>query len=366
MSEVRASPARPDETSLREYFECVLGAWPEAECLAERSFQTVGGTVAVRSSNQRLLSLLTRALAHLELETPSPPNLTIYLWDSASTRMKAPPSPLIWHTRRIGSHAGSEFDARGEAPAFNCGSVRTSFHVWPNMLHALDMKRNLGVCWIDDAANVPYYETAAPFRKILSWWIGGRDGLFVHGAAVGLDAGGVLLAGDAGSGKSTAALACLDGGLLYAGDDYCAVLTLPAPHVYSLYSTAKLKGRADLTRFPRLAPLVSNPERLEQEKALLFLHPGWQASLTSGFPLRAILIPRVTGTASARLVAASAETALRAMSPSTIRQLPGGGRIAFREMARLVRALPAYMLEVGPDVSEIPSVIRRLLGGQAA
>ncbi|MCW5983236.1 MAG: hypothetical protein KIT09_34415 [Bryobacteraceae bacterium] len=370
MSDASSYPAKLDEAALLEYFDAVhhafLGAEGGAPHVWERSFRLAGVTLLVRTPSPSLVSPMTMALAHLAVDYPPPPDLTIHLWDSASTGKPAPPSPLAWHADRHGSdrmtgfHA-ARFDARGEPAAFNSRRIRTSFHVSPNVLRVLDTRRNLGFYWIDDAAQVPYYETAAPLRKFLSWWFSERDCLFVHGAAVGFDTGGVLLVGDAGSGKSTAALACLDAGMRYAGDDYCVVTSRPHPFVHALYNTAKLKGPDDLRRFPNLEPLVSNYGRLDREKALLFLHPRFPGLLAGGFPLCALLTPKVTGASPARIRPISPEAALRAVSPSTVRQLPGSGRTAFREMAHLVRTLPGYVLEVGPAAETIPVAIRRFL-----
>ena len=64
---------------------------------------------------------------------------------------------------------------------------------------------------------------------------------FCTAAAVGQAAGGVLLVGAGGSGKSTCALSCLTSDLLYAGDDYVAVELRPEPRVLSLFCSGKLE-----------------------------------------------------------------------------------------------------------------------------
>ena len=113
----------------------------------------------------------------------------------------------------------------------------------------------------------------------------------MHAGAVGYADGGVLLAGKSGSGKSTTALACLASDLLFASDDYVCVATTAQPWVHSLYSTAKLVP-GNLSRFPELSGKLSNPDRLTTEKAMVNVHAHFPAKVLSGFPIRAILLPR--------------------------------------------------------------------------
>ncbi len=355
---------------VQHYFEVVEGCNRRAEAAGaspagERTFDVGGYSVRVRSPNAMLLARMTAALAHLVVEQGSLPDLTIQLWD-ATAADAVPPSPLAWYFReRCGGDGAPPADAlidpRGELPAFNTERFRTAFHLWPNTLELLDAVRNVALFWIRDAFELPIYEAGSPFRRLLAWWMVERDRFLVHAAAVGTPAGGVLLVGPGGAGKSTSALACLGAGLGYAGDDYCLVALEPTPRVYSLYNTAKLKSCADLQRFPQLRPLVENADRLGQEKALIFLHDQYAGALIRGFPLRAVLIPSVTDRTVARLSQVSAVAALQALAPSTLRQLPGQGRRAWPLMARLVRVVPSYRLELGPALASIPPLIEQLL-----
>ena len=128
--------------------------------------------------------------------------------------------------------------------------IHTAYHLGPNIFSIIDLKENLALYWVKDAQALPYYEIGSPLRTILHWWADQGAYQFVHGGAVGLPTGGVLLAGKGGTGKSTTALACLEAGLLYASDDYCLIRTDTEPFVYSIYNTAKLRGDLDLERFP--------------------------------------------------------------------------------------------------------------------
>jgi hypothetical protein len=250
---------------------------------------------------------------------------------------------------------------RGEIKELTNERIQTAYHLGPNIFSLIDLQENLALYWVKDARALPYYEIGSPVRTILNWWADQGAFQFVHAGAVGLQAGGVLLAGGGGTGKSTTALACLEAGLLYASDDYCVVRTDPAPFVYSVYNTAKLRGDLDLQRFPHLAPLVRNKSLLEEEKAVFFLHQHFPEQVSSGFPIKAILLPRVTHAEETRLRPATPGSALTALAPSTLLQLPGAGAAAIKKMSRLVQRVPAYVLELGTDVPRIPEVILGLL-----
>jgi hypothetical protein len=182
----------------------------------------------------------------------------------------------------------------------------------------------------------------------------------MHAGAVGKPDGGVLLVGKGGSGKSTCALASLTSALRYAGDDYTAVSLGPRPWVHSLFSTGKVEPD-NLWRVPHLKPALTNPESLATEKAVVFVDQHFPDRPIEGFPLKAILLPTITGRRNTRAVPTSRAAALAAVAPSTVFQLHTAGREALRYMADLVGRAPAYVLELGTDVEEIPEVILTLL-----
>ena len=74
------------------------------------------------------------------------------------------------------------------------------------------------------------------FANALPLPLVGRDKGYqlVHAAAVGSEAGAVLISGKGGLGKSTTALSCLGKGLTYVGDSHVVVQLDPFPRVHSL------------------------------------------------------------------------------------------------------------------------------------
>ena len=325
----------------------------------DRYFSIGDRSVCLRFVGNGLIPALTPALAHLEIEPTDAPELTVLIWDSESSNTKL---PLI--ISRYFDSLGEwwiHLGRRGEINELTNERILSAYHLGPNIFSIIDLKKKLAIYWVNDAQALPYYELGSPLRTILHWWADQGTFQFVHGGAVGLASGGVLLAGKGGTGKSTTALACLEAGMLYASDDYCLIRVDPEPFVYSVYNTGKLRGDLDLNRFPHLSPLVSNTDRMENDKAVLFLNQYFPEQVCRGFPLKAILLPQITNEKKTRLRPASAGATLTALAPSTLLQLPGAGMEAIKTMSKLVNQVPGYILELGTDITQIPEVIQNLL-----
>ena len=325
----------------------------------DRFFSIGDRPVRLRFAGNGLIPALTPALAHLGIPPTDAPDLTVLLWDNVSTGTEFP-SIISRYLDSLGEwwiHLGK----RGEITELTNERIQTAYHLGPNIFSLIDLEENLALYWVKDAQMLPYYEIGSPLRTILHWWADRGAYQFIHGGAVGLPTGGVLLAGKGGTGKSTTALACLEAGLMYASDDYCLVKTDPEPFVYSVYNTVKLRGDLDLERFPHLAPLVSNKNRLESDKAMLFLQQHFPELVSRGFPIKAILLPRIMDQKETRIKPVTAGAALAALAPSTLFQLPGAGSMAIKTMKDLVMQVPSYILELGTDITKIPETILQLL-----
>jgi hypothetical protein len=342
----------PRETSRSvEYFQTVYKLFKSSQQVTgavERSYLVGGYRIRLSFSGTALLSL-TRALEHLKTDDHSTPDLTICLWDSESTGQSMTQRP--WEER--------DFLARGVIQGYNTDRIYTAFQHGSAAVSVLDLESNVAVFWTPDS-NVPYWENGSPLRTILHWWLLSRGLQLVHAAAVGNSTGAVLIGGKGGSGKSTTALCCLESNLSYIGDDYTLLGLDSGPVVHSLYNSAKLNSD-HVQRFPALLPKVANPERLADEKALLFVNEHYPAKVATRLPVRAILVPRVTGLLETRLKRASVAMTLAALAPSTIFQLPRAGDEAFKFLATFARQLPCYSIEVGTDLSTIPPAIEGLL-----
>ena len=314
-------------------------------------FYSIGGrTIRLRFAGSALVPRITPALEHLTTQPDASPALTVCLWDGESTQSLKSPAP-----RSLKDDTG-----RGEVRHFYGDRILTAYNNGSGAVSMMERSKNLALWWIRDAADVPFYESGSPLLTLFHWWMNGRGLQVVHAGAVGTRKAGVLLAGRSGSGKSTTALACLDSELLYAGDDHCLLGMNPIPYVFSLYSSAKLEAD-QMQRFPHLLNAMSHLDRPDTEKMTLLLGQHYPDKMTNGFPVRAIFVPRVAHRPDTTLSPISAGMALRALAPTTLLQLPYAKQSALADMARFVKKVPCFELELGTELHQIPEVIMNFL-----
>jgi hypothetical protein len=348
------------------FFQYIYSIHKKAERNAveshDRFFSIGNRPVKLHFVGNGLESVLTPALAHVEIPPTDQPELTVLLWDSVSSGTNLP--VILSRYFDILGEWWLYLGIRGEIKELSNERILTAYHLGPNIFSIIDLEQNLALYWVNDAAALPYYEIGSPLRTILHWWSNRSDYQFVHGGAIGYADGGVLLVGKGGSGKSTTTLACMEAGFLFVSDDYCLVKPGQQPYIFSVYNTAKLRNENDLVKFPNLSPLVSNKSRLEDDKALLFLHQHFPEKVTRGFPLKAILLPVITEKTETQIKPATGGATLTALAPSTLLQLPGASHSSIRTMSDLVRQVPSYWLELGTDLEKIPDVIINLLSNE--
>lgn len=317
-----------------------------------RYFRLGPQTMCLHFAGDGLKKTLPRAMAHIETAQPATsPDLTVLCWDSASTGTALPAPP--WPAEAC--------LAKGYIEGFNDRNYHTVCQPGTGVLNLYDAAARTGIYWAASPAAIPYWEYSFPMRGIIHWWTERSALQLVHAGALELPGkGGALLAGKSGSGKSTTTLACLGGALRFVSDDY--VLTQPGEPAcaYGPYSTAKLVPE-NVARFPHLAAKVSNPGKLDAEKALIYVHDHFPAQTSGGCPINAILLPRVTGGAATTLHPAGAGQALFALAPTTVLHLEGHSKLTFEKISNLVQGIPCYWLDLGTDLAQIPAVITRFL-----
>ena len=317
--------------------------------LVERHYTIAGLPFTFRFAGEQMLGLVGRAFEHLGADAPSEQGLTVHLWDSESSGTESPPQlGELVETDEIGPMYYYEGDG-----VQALGRWRT--------LSVLDSTAGEAWFWTPSTASMASWDWAVPLRAILHWWLGPRGVLQVHAAAIGTPEVGVLVVGRGGSGKSTTALSSLASGLRYAADDLVGV-TQTEPRVHSLYCSGKLEG-VHLERFSRLPAAVANPVRKEDEKAVVYVDEVFPGSVITGFPLGAVLVPRVVAREpDTRIAPTAPAAALVALAPNSIFTLYPPQATALAEMAALVRSVPCFSLELGSDIARIPDAIIELIG----
>ena len=356
----RAAPTRASRTAffldaLRDYSS---EAWKLG---TERSLTVAGSKVRLRCANPVFTDDLTKALAHLASSSNAgPADLTIHIWDAST-----PPTDPYLATilEKLFNNWSESCGPRGELIGIHGDHVAAVYHPGPDIFSVVDRHSGHAFYLKRDQSPLPYWEIGSPFRYIFHSWFAARGLQFVHGGAVGTSAGGVLLTAKGGSGKSTTTMLCAKAGMQFAGDDYCLADPRTA-YLHSLYNSSKLKGTEDLTRVPDVTGLSRNLDSFENGgfgKGIYFLSDIWKDRLSSGFPLRAILIPSVTGSVNSRLEPCTSADALMAMMPSTVAQLPAADQSDSARIAALIERLPAYHLFLGTDIEQIPPLVQEVL-----
>jgi hypothetical protein len=365
-------PEGPSDTSIPQidispetFFETAYRNFCKAEQttgISIERFYTIGGhNMRLRLAGSSLFPSFIQAIEHLKTEPFLKPELNVCIWDDVSTHTRMPPPPWgKYNVYNPNGDAQSVYTRRGDVRGFNNDRICTAYNWSAASLSMLDKRNNLALYWTYDARNLPSYEISAPIRTILHWCMNDHGFQFVHSGAVGTSYGGVLLAGKGGSGKSTTVLSCLSKDMLYVSDDYCLIAADPVPYAYSIYSSAKLNAD-NIDRVPHLMPTLSNRDRMDKEKAVFFLYPYFEKKITTGFPVRAILLPRIMDKRDTTLTPASPMEALKALALSTMSQLARSGRESVQIMHHFVQQLPCYHLELGTELARIPDVIAGLI-----
>ena len=357
----------PDSSILIGHAASFELAARESGHVVDRDFLLAGARVRLRSACPPMLARLSHAFGHAAAGAgePEPPALTVHLWDSATYGTAGPPLPqtegeqapgaFFYYSDgrlRIGYQLGTSGDAR----------VLAAYPHEPTpALSVLDTDTNEAWYWVSDAARIPYWEQATPMVYLFDWWLRDRGCHLLHAGAVGTEAGGAILVGKSGSGKSTSSLSALDSELLFAGDDYVAVALEPRPYVHGLYASGKLMPD-HVHRLPFLLPALSNADRLSEEKAVVFVEEQWPGKMSAGFPLSAILVARVDAGREATVIEPiSPAMGLAALAPSTVFQMHTRGQDSLARMRMLAEQVPSFVLRAGADVSTTPRAISELL-----
>ena len=298
-----------------------------------------------------LVEPIMAALDHRRIRHHGDPDVTIGLFDFFSTGLR-PAAVDLLNQRVLTDGASWGWSEHG---------LHLLYQRSPSLVvQTFDAARQRALFWISDASELPAWDRCKPLLQALHWSLARGPWQPIHAGAVCGAHGGVLLGGKGGAGKSTTALSCVRAGWRYAGDDYVLVNTRPKPRVENVFSSARLWDDM-LVRFPELHGTLANPDACSQQKADLRLADRMPRQDFVGFPLRAILLPRVSQGSHSVTRPASNAQALLALAPTTLLMLYANSSKVFKRIAELVNALPAFWLDLGTDLDVVPLAIEDLL-----
>jgi hypothetical protein len=314
-----------------------------------RSFRFGPFSVRLVSLGAALEEAHFRALAHLEAPAASPTDATIYLWDSESSSCRRP-NPG-WRP--------ADFGRKALVPGLTNHRFTTLLLRTARGLALVDREEKAAFVWLPSPKSIPWWERAAPLRRVLDVLGEALGTTLLHAAALGTAGRGALIVGPGGSGKSTLALESMKQGLDFLADDYCLLGPASARDCHALYGTAK-KEDADLDRLGWLADLPSDCSRQGEGKRTIFVNEVWPDRLARYLRVEAILVPRFTAHGPA-LAPISPRAALTSMAVSSLVQSEARGSTTLSRLATLVKSVPAFELATPPSIEGIPPVIEDLL-----
>ncbi|MCP9765799.1 hypothetical protein [Lacihabitans soyangensis] len=293
----------------------------------------------------------TKAINHLEIkEEDGLFDFNILVSDLVNGEIMLPEPSWSWE---------EDVDEKGFIASEDKTLLKGRFLGWQNTFYLLNLEQKTGIYWTKNNREIPEWERSFPFRDIFhQFWSFNSDLLILHAAAVGTKEGGLLLTGKGGSGKSTAALACLNSNLKYAGDDLVLVDVAKAK-IYSLYNVAKLENH-QLLMFPHLRNHIYNEQALPNQKAQLFLFDHFKELLIKEMPLKGIAVTKYSHEVYTSYELSTEAEGLKALAPSTICLLQENQK-HIGAIVEVCRKFPVYKLLTGTELQTIPNLIEELI-----
>lgn len=353
-------PAEGENPAAAAWFRAIAAAFATAWdrhaaeelwlCIARRA-------VCLRFSGERPALHISAAFGHLRCAPRPSADLTILLWDTASTGVALP--PVSW--------GPNDLDRVGKVRGLCDARFATVHDPDTAQLWTFDRQAATAVVWMNDVEAVPLWDRIHPLRRLLHAWARGFGGDLVHAGAVGVGRDGVLVVGPGGTGKSTTVLAAMQGGLSAAGDDYVLVDAGSPPAAHALYGTMRLH-QAHLDRFPEL---MTHHDHVFEEpwsnraKVTSYMSRHRPDRMIPELRLVGIVIPQVVGDATSEMVRETPVRALLALAPSSMLQIDPTDGDMFARLTRLCRMLPCWRLLLGPDLAQVGVSLTRLIKREA-
>ena len=312
------------------------------------------GTILTITAWPELAAALDARLARFRLSrAPAAADIAFIYSRRAPAESIARPSPA----RAIYDPPEGEvlYDAAGDCIYLSCGSrIRGLCELRGGRVQVVAERPQPADIWL---LSHPMF--TLPFVELFK-----RRGFFpVHAAAAALDGAGLLLAGTSGAGKSTLAVALLDAGLDFHGDDTVFLRPTGAGGV----ELVAFPDEVDLTHeslamMPGLAARkgIGKPEGwrkfgLRGEEA--FARPvAWRCAP------RLLVFPRVQGLRQdSAMEPIGADEALLELAPNVLLTQPAASQAHFDALAQLARACTCYRLETGRDLAAAAALLRAQL-----
>ena len=318
--------------------------------LKQRTLSLCGRQVRMAYSSEILETNLFKAFEHLEtIRNAAVPAFLVFVCDRNALNRNLP-----------GWKQLTEFSARDKKILmYNAGNIHALYNPDSQVFSLIDTASGRGWYYLLRAADMPYYEKAAPMRMLLHWWCEMSGLVLVHAASVGWDSSAALLAGRGGTGKSTTAMLAAQSGFSFLGDDYVILDDSNGPAVLSAYNSVKFRWEM-LERLPAAETLSVNDPHTD-EKGYFYMHHTHQDSLAKRLPLKAVLLPAIEWQSKTTFVRLPTARGLLSLAASSIFQMPGSGKQTLKKLADILKDTPVYQMSLGTDNAEIAQTLKDFL-----
>ncbi len=237
------------------------------------------------------------------------------------------------------------FEPFGIMRADLSGHIKLALDIHSQSLCAYDTRSREAVVWFHDVRTISYWFAATPFRLQLSWFADTFDGEMVHAAGIEIEGSAALLIGPGGAGKSTLTLAALAQGVRTLGDDF---LLLTHQRAFPIYRRMKFLD-STLDYFGHAIDPIGTVMNVDATDEKRIVETNDNFLCQTGLPIAAIFVPRIG--ARARVRRTSESQAVRSILGPTMMGLLGGSHGTLSRIARCVRSVPTYEIEVGQDMA---------------
>lgn len=318
------------------------------DSLIENDYRIAGYPVRIRVAGKKLAADIDKALSHLRSSGGSDPALSIEIWDDEEV------GPVPWSSWPEDPDLYTDF--RGNVTSSN--DTRFVLSQRPSSLMLLDRKAGHIVGCVRRRQALFQDERARPFHLLLMIWLDDRDIHFIHSGLVARNGVGLLIAGRSGAGKTTTSLSCMLDDFTFLSDDYVALEGGSDGKFvgHSLYATCLVDH---LTRFTDLARIAHAPNCGRETKSVVYLADREESQFVSDVRLAAVVLPKIVDRPDTVYYRARPPEAMMELAPSSLWLLPNAHSL--QKMSELVKATPAYRLELGRDVGQIAPTLKRLV-----
>ena len=226
-------------------------------------------------------------------------------------------------------------------------------------LTAIDRRRRRGMVWFTQPESIASWHVARPLIHAIKGLSHSTAWTPIHAAAAAWQGRAVVVIGQSGAGKTSLALASALTGWNYLGDDAVLVRAGP-PTVARLYSSARVRpDMFEVLAGAMAASLGTSDDAGELKAELDMRRIG--ACREEGAAIAAIALPERRGAPHPRLLPVSRSQTVHRIVLAARQSMQGDDRSTFEKLAALVRDVPCYSFDPGPDPFAAADALARLV-----